>query len=503
MINKDTKITRRSLLNSGLLLAAAHTPPASAAFALGAAQTQSATPAQAAPKAGQRDPRPNIIFIIADDLRHDDLSSTGHPYAKTPHLDRIAHEGVKFNNARCTTPLCSPSRASYQTGLYVHSHRIVNNDRNGQAELSHRLPTVSRILFNDGYESAFVGKWHMGFDDTVRPGFDYWVSFKAVGLYQNIVFNVNGVREQKRGYTTDFLNEYAVNFIEQPHSKPFVMHIGHKAPHLPYLPSPQDDGLYKDAPYHVPAIVPGDLEGKPVLHINPPPVDVLRVEGVTPEPMESRFGRPSDLASVTRDRARCVASMDRGVGMIFDALERTGQLDNTILIFTSDHGYLMGEHGIKEEKRWAYEPSIRVPMLMRYPKLIPAGSERNQNVLNIDIAPTLLDLAGVKSPTPMHGSSLLPVFRNSDAPLRDSFLCEYFLEKFVPGVPDWQSVSQSKWKYIHYPALTGMDELYDLSADPAEEKNVIGEASNREVLSQMKSELNRLLAASQANLSMV
>jgi N-acetylglucosamine-6-sulfatase len=163
----------------------------------------------------------------------------------------------------------------------------------------------------------------------------------------------------------------------------------------------------------------------------------------------------------------------------------------------------MGEHGIKEEKRWAYEPSIRVPMLMRYPRLIPAGSERNQNVLNIDIAPTLLDLAGVKSPTPMHGSSLLPVFRNSDAPLRDSFLCEYFLEKFVPGVPDWQSVSQGKWKYIHYPALTGMDELYDVSADPAEEKNVIGEASNREVLSQMKSELNRLLAASQANLSMV
>ncbi len=500
--DKETKITRRTLLNSGLLLAAAHTAPASAALALGAAKTQSGAATRPV-NSGTRDPRPNMIFIIADDLRHDDLSCTGHPYAKTPHLDRMAREGVKFNNARCTTPLCSPSRASYQTGLYVHSHRVINNDRNGLAELSHRLPTVSRILFMHDYETAFVGKWHMGFDDTVRPGIDYWASFRAVGMYQDMMFNVNGVREQKRGYTTDFVNEYAVKFIEQPHSKPFMMHIGHKAPHFPYLPSPQDNDIYKDAPYPAPPIVPGDLEAKPVLRRVPPPVDMLQVEGVTPEPMESRFNRPNDLASVTRDRARCVASMDRGVGMIFDALERTGQLDNTILIFTSDHGYMMGEHGVKEMKRWAYEPSVRVPLLMRYPKLIAAGSERNQNVLNIDIAPTLLDMAGVKPPTPMHGTSLLPVFQSADAPLRDTFLCEYFLEKCVPRVPDWQSVHHGNWKYIHYPTLSGMDELYDLSSDPKEEKNVIAEASNRQLLDQMKQELTQLLAATQTNLAMV
>ena len=502
-MDKDMKITRRSLLNSAVLLAAAQSTPASAALALGAGQTEPGIAASHDSQARNRDPRPNIIFIIADDMRHDDLSCTGHPYAKTPNLDRIAREGVKFNNARCTTPLCSPSRASNQTGLYVHSHRIVNNDKNGEAELSHRLPTFSRILFNAGYESAFVGKWHMGFDDTVRPGFDYWVSFRAVGMYQNMIFNVNGVREQKRGYTTDFINDYAVKFIHQPHSKPFVMHIGHKAPHYPFLPAPEDDALYKDAPYDVPAIPPSDLEGKPVMHRKTEPIDALHVEGVTPEPMESRFGRPSDLASITRDRARCVASLDRGIGMLFDALERTGQLDNTLIIFTSDHGFLMGEHGINAHKRWAYEPSVRVPLLMRYPKAIAAGSQRNQNALNIDIAPTILDVAGVKSPVPMHGTSLLPVLRNANAPLRDTFLCEYFLETFVPGVPDWQCVFQENWKYIHYQNLTGMDELYDLSSDPKEVRNVIGDASNRRRLRAMQAELPRLLAASHTNLAMV
>jgi N-acetylglucosamine-6-sulfatase len=163
----------------------------------------------------------------------------------------------------------------------------------------------------------------------------------------------------------------------------------------------------------------------------------------------------------------------------------------------------MGEHGITEMKRWAYEPSVRVPLLMRYPKLIPAGSERNQNVLNIDIAPTMLDVAGVKSPTPMHGTSLLPVFRDANAPLRGAFLCEYFLETCVPRVPDWQSVSKDDWKYIHYPTLTGMDEMYDLSTDPKEEKNVIDDASNRQRLSEMQLELNRLLAATQTSLAMV
>jgi N-acetylglucosamine-6-sulfatase len=498
-MSETSKISRRSLLQSALLAAAAQAP-AHAALALGDSQ---AKPHSAAPHTPRNDKRPNVVFLIADDMRHDDMSCVGHPFGKTPHLDRLAREGAIFTNARCTTPLCSPSRASYLTGLYVHSHQIVNNDRNGEAEISHRLPSFPRILFNEGYETAFIGKWHMGFDDTARPGFDHWVSFRALGLYENNQFNVNGVREQKRGYTTDYLNEYAVQFIEQPHSKPFVLYVGHKAPHKPYLPAARYNDRYADATFEQPAIAPGDVEGKPVLSHKPKPVDMLRTEGVTAEPQESNHGRPLDLASVARDRARCINSLDDGVGMIYDALERTGQLDNTIIICTSDHGYLMGEHGMKEDKRWAWEPSVRVPMVMRYPKLIPAGSRREQDVLNVDIAPTVLDLAGVKPPVPMHGKSLVPIFASADAHLRDSFLTEYFLEKYAAEVPEWQCVRMGKWKYIHYTTIAGVDELYDLTADPDEVKNVIGDAANRQVVSDLQQELARLLAETKTNMLMV
>lgn len=496
-MSEKSKISRREVLQSAVLLAAA---PAQAALALGEGQT--AAKAEA-PRAVRSDKRPNIVFMIADDMRHDDMSCVGHPFGKTPNIDRLVREGALFRNARCTTPLCSPSRASYLTGLYNHSNLIVNNDRNGEAEISHRLPTFPRILYNEGYETAHVGKFHMGFDDTVRPGIEHWVSFKAVGLYENNQFNVNGERTQRRGYTTDYLNECAVKFIEQPHTKPFVLFVGHKAPHKPYLPAERYENAYKDAVFHEPEVPQGDLEGKSVLSRKIEHPDMLRTIGVTPEPQESSRGRATDIASVARDRARCINSMDDGVGMVYEALERTGQLDNTILIFTSDHGYLLGEHGVKEEKRWAWEPSVRVPMVMRYPKLIPAGSVRDQDVLNIDIAPTVLDLAGVKSPAPMHGKSLVPVFRSADAPLRDSILTEYFLETYVPEVPDWQCMRKGRWKYIHYPTVEGADELYDLTADPREVNNVIGDAANGEILRDLKAELERQMAETQINMLMV
>lgn len=497
-MSAKSKMTRREMLQSAVLLAAAQ--PAHAALALDEGQL---APKPAAPHAAHSDERPNIIFIVADDMRHDDMSCVGHPFGKTPNIDRLAREGALFRNARCTTPLCSPSRTSYLTGLYAHTHMIVNNDRNGLAEISHRLPTFPRMLYNSGYETAHIGKFHMGFDDTVRPGLEHWISFKAVGLYENNQFNVNGERVLRRGYTTDYLNECAVKFIEQPHTKPFVLYIGHKAPHKPYIPAARHESAYKDARFEPPAIPPGDLEGKPVFKLKVGPTDMLHTEGVTPEPQESGRGRAKDIASVARDRARCINSMDDGVGMAYEALERTGQLDNTIIIFTSDHGYLLGEHGVKEEKRWAWEPAARVPMVMRYPKLIPAGSVRDQDVLNIDIAPTVLELAGVKPPVPMHGKSLVPVFGNAEAPLREAVMTEYFLEKYVPNVPDWQCMHRGKWKYIHYPTVDGADELYDLKADPREVNNVIGDAANGDTVRELQAELERQMAETVTDMLMV
>jgi N-acetylglucosamine-6-sulfatase len=188
-----------------------------------------------------------------------------------------------------------------------------------------------------------------------------------------------------------------------------------------------------------------------------------------------------------------MASVDEGMGMILETLERSGQLDDTLVIFTSDNGFLMGEHGQFDQKRWAYEESIRIPMVARYPKLIKAGTRLQQMAVSVDVAPTVLELAGVKWAGPMHGKSLVPVLRDSTTPHRDSFLTEYFVEKVGP-IPDWQAVRTERWKYIHYPGNDHFDELYDLAADRREINNLIGSPQHAEPLRTMKGEMAQLLA---------
>src|SRR4051812_23814193 len=191
-------------------------------------------------------PRRNIVFVIADDLRYDGLGCTGSPFARTPHIDRLAAEGLRLTNFFCCTPLCSPSRASFLTGLYPHRHGVVNNDRVGLDVISHTLYTFPRMLREAGYETGFVGKWHMGLDDSRRPGFDTWVSFKGQGLYRDPVVNVNGEQRQLDGYMTDHLNRWAVEFVRKPRAKPFCLYLSHKAVHIPYLPAPRHEKLYSD-----------------------------------------------------------------------------------------------------------------------------------------------------------------------------------------------------------------------------------------------------------------
>lgn len=440
---------------------------------------------------------PNIIFILVDDMRYDQLSLTGHPFARTPNLDRIGREGVNFRNAFVCTPLCSPSRASFLTGQYPHKHRIINNDRNGLSFISHKLVTFPQLLRRRGYQTAFIGKWHMGDDDTRRPGFDHWISFRAQGLFIDPVINVNGQRRQYSGYITDMLNQWAVEFVQKKHDRPFLLYLSHKAVHQPYIPAARHQNLYADKKYTPPPSANDNLEGKPALRRKVPPVDKLRIPGATPEPAEPRYGRGTSRNDIFLDHLRCLASVDEGVGMLFDVLERTGQLDNTLIIFSSDNGYLFGEHGLFQNKRVAYEESLRVPLLMRFPKLIEPGSERDQLVLNIDIAPTLYDLAGVEAPITLHGKSLLPVIEDAGAPLRDAFLAEYFLEKIDPLYAEWQAVRSRRWKYIHYRELVGMDELYDLQSDPHEMNNLINSPGHQRTLRKMQQKLRQLLAVSE------
>lgn len=433
--------------------------------------------------------QPNIVFVMVDDMRWDQLGITGHPFMKTPNLDRIGREGAVFNNAFVTTPLCSPSRASFLTGQYPHTHRIINNDKVGLDIISHKLVTFPQLLRRAGYETAFIGKWHMGADDTRRPGFDRWISFVGQGLFLDPVVNVDGERDQYTGYMTDLLNQWAVEFVEQQRDKPFLLFLSHKAVHRPFLPAKRHEDLYTGETRPKVDVPPGDLEGKPALHRDGPKVDIRTIAGAAPEPAEPRYGRGEDKDSIYLDHCRSLAAVDEGMGQLFDALERTGELDNTLIIFTSDNGFTFGEHGEYNNKRVAYDPSIRIPLVMRYPKTIPAGSVRDQLVLNVDIAPTLYEMVGVEAPIPVHGKSLLDVMANGEAPFRDAFLAEYFLEKVTPRHAAWQAVRTSDWKYIAYPELEGMNELYHLAEDPGEHRNLIYSPDHQDALKRMQEAL--------------
>jgi len=431
--------------------------------------------------------RPNIVFILVDDLRWDALGVTGHPFVKTPNIDRIAREGLRFRNAFVTTPLCSPSRASFLTGQYAHKHGIVGNEKPQVFNpMSFKLTTFPMLMQRAGYETAYVGKWHMGNDDAPRPGFDRWVSFKGQGAYLDPVINFDGKAEKVAGYMTDLLTDYAVEFVRRRHDKPFMLYLAHKAVHGPFTPAERHKGLYSDHQIKRAPNALDTLEGKFALR---------RMVGDRPAARPG--GGPND--ETIRNQMHCLLSIDEGVGRVLKALAETGDLDNTVVIFSSDNGYFWGEHGLGD-KRAAYEESIRIPLLVRYPKLIKAGATRDQVALNVDIAPTLLELAGAPVPKEMHGSSLAPVLKGAAKNWRRSFLAEYFAEERYPNIASWQAVRTARWKYIHYPELDepqNMDELYDLRADPDEMKNLINKPSTQATLREMKQELQRLLKETQ------
>lgn len=441
-------------------------------------------------------PRPNFVFVLVDDLRWDELGSSGHPYVRTPNIDRLAREGAMFRKAFTTAPLCSPSRASFLTGQYVYRHGISDNVDRSAA--SHQLVTFPLLLHRSGYETAFVGKWHMGNDDRPRPGFDRWVSFKGQGTYRDPEINEDGRSVRSAGYITDVLNAYALEFIKRRRDRPFLVYLAHKAIH-PEV-AQRDDGSVDltQAERFVPPARHGDAfsgvaqprrpsygrapQGKPAL---------LRRIGDLP---------PLGAATVTRDesilgRQRSLLAIEDGVGEILKALTETGQLDNTILVFTSDNGYFYGEHGLSVERRLAYEESIRLPLLVRAPGVASSGTVRDELVLNIDVAPTLLSLAGIPVPGDIQGRSLVPLLKGERPAWRSSFLVEYYSDKVFPRIAHmgYKAVRTERWKYIRYLELEGMDELYDLAADPFEMSNVVNQPAAAAALATLKQEMAQLL----------
>ena len=440
--------------------------------------------------------RPNILVILVDDMRWDDLGCAGHPFSKTPNMDRIAREGARFLNAFATTPLCSPSRASFLTGVYPHKHGITDNTDRSPA--SHRLTTFPPLLQRAGYQNAFIGKWHMGNDDSPRPGFDLWICLKGQGSTYDPELNINGRSRKESGYVTDVLHRHAMEFLKQPRTKPFLLYFAHKACHPET--TQRADGSLSDpnASNFIPAERHRNLyAGLPI----PRRPNALAAPQDKPALQRATAGLPPlDPATGSTDesilgRLRMLAAVDESLGEMLGLLEASGQLDRTLIVVTSDHGYFYGEHGLSVERRLAYEEGIRIPLFMRLPGVIKPRSEPAEMVLSLDLAPTLLELAHVPLPAMLHGRSLLPLFQGGAAAWRTDFLVEYFSDKVFPRINQmgYQTVRTARWKLIHYTELAGSDELYDLQTDPYEMKNLVRDPGTRDALLQMQSNLTRLL----------
>ncbi len=431
-------------------------------------------------------------------MRFDDLGYAGHPSVRTPNFDRVATEGMRFDNAFAPVPLCSPNRACILTGLYAHSHGITDNaDR---SDRSHELVTFPMMLQRSGHETAFFGKWHMGLDDTPRPGFDDWLSFRGQGHYSDPEVNDNGRHRGLPGHASDILSDRAAQFIRRDRDRPFLAYISHKAVHPNLF---QDrDGSIRTVPENGGFDAPPGLErlygnepirrrpnaftygkGKPALERSLPGV----------APLGPRTGTPDH---VIRNRLRILTGADRAFSGVLRALEDTGQADDTVILLTSDHGYFYGEHGLSEERRLAYEESARVPLAVRWPARVTPGSSAEGLVLSVDIAPTILDLAGSEPTEAAHGRSLVPwLDQSGPARWRDKLLIEYFTDAVWPRTVrmGYRAIRTRRWKHIRYTELDGMDELYDLRADPYEIRNLAGNPRVARVTDRLRADLDSLL----------
>ncbi|MEA2068093.1 MAG: sulfatase [Verrucomicrobiota bacterium] len=433
--------------------------------------------------------RPNLVFIMTDDQAYDALGfKDRYPWLKTPNIDRLAAEGATFDNFFVSTALCSPSRAAILTGAYGHKNGVTYNEQGDPI-----LPTFPLYLQKAGYETAYVGKWHMQPHARPRPGFDYWMSFRAQGQYFDPPVNINGEKKTVKGYTTDILTDYAQRWLQtgRDSEKPFCLFLMHKANHGPFSPAPRHKDAWPDATLERPLSSTYDMSDRPAWQrhastygVHNKPFHENR-DKPTPERIAPGGWNPKN--KVILDHLRCILAVDESVGRIYETLRQTGELDNTLLVFTSDNGFFLGEHR-RSDKRLAYEESIRVPFCARFPKMIPPGTRIDASCMNIDVAPTFFELAGLPPLEQFQGRSLVPVFsgRTPDS-WRKYIFYEYFQERYAPGIPTMLAVRNDRWKYIDHPDLKDdIDELYDLQDDPREMKNLFLNPEYSTQLEQMR-----------------
>jgi N-acetylglucosamine-6-sulfatase len=454
--------------------------------------------------------RPNIVVIVVDDMRFDEYGLGGHPYLQTPHIDALANSGARFRNAYHTTPLCSPNRACILTGQYASRHGIIDNTSRSHA--SHRLHTFARELQRAGYDTAHVGKWHMGNDPSPRPGYDHWISFAGQGDILDPELYEDGRLHRVSGYITDLLTDRAIEFATRARNRPFMVYLGHKAVHPQivqrddgsvdvstsqgFLPAERHRGRYQGKlfprrPNY--GFTAQDRAGKPVL--------ANALDEKKSAKMRQAFGAEvlddRVAESTIQARAEMMLSVDEGVGRLVTALEEKGLRDNTLFVFMSDNGSFFGEHGLSVERRFPYEESIKCPLLISHASIEPRPVAAF--ALSVDIAPTLLEAAGATIPRSVQGRSLLAQARGRPGTTRESFLVEYYgHENPFPWIAniDYRAVRMGRYKYIRWIREDEAQELYDLEADPFELRNLAGEAAHANVIQRARATLQSLVLAS-------
>lgn len=445
--------------------------------------------------------QPNILIILADDHRYDALGFLGHPFLETPALDRIAKEGVHFKNAVVTTSLCSPSRASILTGLYAHNHRVVDNYN----PIPEGLVYFPKYLQEGGYETAFIGKWHMGGEiDHPQPGFDHWVAFKGQGVYfadpkkakvkgryvpqvSRDGLNVNGERVTQKGYITGELTDYSLEWLKQRSGeKPWMLYLSHKAVHADFLPENKHAYCYEEETFEKPKTwleLPDAFRDVPMW---------VKNQRNSRHGIEFAYYTDLDLGTYYKRYCETIRSIDDSTNQLLQQLEEQGELDNTVILYLGDNGFLFGEQGLID-KRNAYEASVRIPMLMRYPDGVKAGQTLNEVVANIDVGPTMLDFAGVEIPDHMDGRSMKDLVTGASDEWRDYILYEYYWERNYPQTPTMHAVLGERYKYIRYHGVWDVDSLHDLENDPKERVNLINSPEHQEIVSKLNKRLFELL----------
>lgn len=434
--------------------------------------------------------RPNILFIMTDDHAAHAISAYGSRINQTPQIDRLAKEGMLFKNCFAVNAICTPSRAAILTGKYSHKNGVPVFNRFDGSQWS-----VQKDLKKAGYQTAMIGKWHLTSDPV---GFDYWNILPGQGLYHDPAMIEMGQRKKLRGYATDLITDITIDFLKKRDpSKPFLVFSHHKAPHREWSPDEKHAKMYEDVEIPEPPTFNDDYAtrsaaaSEATMRIDQH-LTARDLKGKTPSAgLDARGVKKWKYQQYIKDYLRCVASVDDNVGRLLDYLEEAGLAKNTVVIYTSDQGFFLGDHNWYD-KRFMYEESLRMPFLVRFPGRVAAGSTTEAMALNVDFAPTFLELAGLRAPAEVQGRSLAPILEGrTPGDWRKSMYYRYYHYPGDHQVQPHYGVRTERHKLIYFNRIDQW-ELFDLHTDPHELRNAYADPAYADTVKALKAELARL-----------